>query len=149
MIGPLVAAIASANAARMARRVRRAAIDYAIAGVAFALGLGFLLVAAFIWAAERWGGFEAALGFGVGFLVLAAITMMVHRLATARRLRRRAEEREAEQVRSMAAIAVAAAVPALIRQVGLVGSLALPLAALAAYAIWRENKPRSPDDDLD
>ncbi|RST85094.1 hypothetical protein EJC49_17630 [Aquibium carbonis] len=146
MIGPLVAAIASANAPRMARRLRRAVIDYAIAGVAFVLGIGFLLVAAFIWAARRWGGLEAAIGFGLGFLLLSVLTLMVHRMVTARRLRRLAERQKADQVRSMATAAAVAAVPALIRQVGIVGSLALPLAALAAYAIWQENRPRTPDE---
>ena len=50
MIGTLFAALMSVNAPRMARRLRRAVIDYAFAGVAFLLGAGFLLAAAFIWA---------------------------------------------------------------------------------------------------
>lgn len=142
MIGTLLAAVASVNAPRMARRARRAAIDYAVAGIAFLLGFGFLLGAAFIWAAGRWGAFEAALGFGFGFLALAAVILLVHRLVVARHARRRAEEEKAQQLRSVAAAAAVAAIPTLVRQAGLLGTVALPLAALAAYAIWRENRPR-------
>ncbi len=145
MIGSLVAAFASVNAPHIARRVRRALIGYAVTGAAFVLGLGFLIAAGFIRAAERWGGFEAALGFGFCFLALAAIVMLMHRSVGTRRSRRRAEARKAEQMRSMATAAAVAIAPALIRRAGIVGSIVLPLAGLAAYAIWQENKPRDSD----
>ncbi|WP_187968375.1 hypothetical protein [Aquibium microcysteis] len=148
MLATLVAALASLDTSRVKRRVRRAVIDYAFAGVAFLLGVGFLLAAAFIWAAARFGAFEAALGFGFGFLSLGAIIMVIHRLVVARRARRRAEREKAEQFRSFATAAALAAVPALVRKAGVLGTLALPLAALAAFAIWQENRPR-PRDDLD
>jgi zinc transporter ZupT len=146
VLATLVAALASLDPSRTKRRFRRALIYYAFAGIALLLGFGFLLVAAFIWAAARWGAFEAALGFGFGFLALAAIIMMVHRVVVARRARRRAEQEKAEQFRSIATAAAVAAVPALVRKAGIVGTLALPLAALAAFAIWQENKPRDRGD---
>lgn len=146
MIGSLVAAFASLNVPRIARRVRRAVIGYAVTAAALVLGLGFLLAAAFIRAAQRWGGFEAALGFGFGFLVLAAIIMLVQRSTGARRARRRDEARKAEQMRSVATAAAVAVVPALVRRAGVVGSILLPLAGLAAYAIWQENRPGDPDE---
>jgi len=146
VLGPLFATLVSFNAPRMARRLRRFAIDYAIAGVALVLGLGFLLAAAFIWAAERWGGFEAALGFGIGFTALAAITMMVHRLVVVRNARRREAELRAEQMRSLAAAAMIAAAPTLMRKAGIVGSIVLPLAGLAAYVFWRMKTPSDPDE---
>lgn len=146
MLESLVAALVSFNAPRMAKRLRRSTIDYTIAGVALVLGLGFLLAAAFIWAAERWGGFEAALGFGLGFTALAAITMMVHRLVIVRNARRREEELRAEQMRSLAAAAMIAAAPTMARKAGVVGSIVLPLAALAAYVFWQMNKPSDSDE---
>lgn len=146
MLGSLFAALVSFNAPRMARRLRRSAIDYAIAGVALVLGLGFLLAAAFIWAAERWGGFEAALGFGIGFTALAVITLLVHRFVVVRNARRREAELRAEQMRSLAAAAAIAAAPTIARKAGIVGSIALPLAALAAYVFWQMKKPGDPDE---
>ena len=146
MIGTLLATLLSFNAPRMARRLRRSAIDYAIAGVALVLGLGFLLGAAVIWAAERWGGFEAALGFGIGFTALAVITMMVHRFIVAKTARRRAEEQRAEQMRAMAAAATIAAIPTVVRKAGIAGSIILPLAALAGYVLWQMKKPDDPDE---
>lgn len=146
MLGPLFAALVSFNAPRLARRLRRSAIDYAIAGVTLLLGLGFLLAAAFIWAAERWGGFQAALGFGIGFTAVAVITMIVHRYVVVRNARRREEELKAEQMRSLAAAATIAAVPPLVRQAGVAGSIILPLAALAGYVFWQLRKPRDPDE---
>lgn len=146
MIGTLLAAVASVNAPRMARRARRAAIDYAIAGVALLVGCGFLLAAAFIWASARWGAFEAALGFGIGFVALGILTLLVHRSVVAVRGRRRAEEEKAQQLRSLATAAAVATVPTLVRQAGLFGIVAIPLAGLAAYAIWRESRRRDPAD---
>lgn len=146
MLGTLVAALASLDPSRAGLRFRRALVDYAFAGVALLLGFGFLLAAAFIWAAARWGAFGAALGFGFGFLALGAVIMMVHRMVAARVARRRAEKEKAERLQSLVAAAAVAAIPALVRQAGIVGTIALPLAALAAYAIWRENTPRDRDD---
>jgi hypothetical protein len=146
VLGSLFEALSSLDASRATRRLRRAVIDYAFAGAAMLIGLGFLVGAGFIWASERWGSFEAALGFGFGFIAVAAVIMMVHRVVVARRARRRAREQRSDQFRSLATAVAVAAVPTLIRQAGVVGSIALPLAALAAYAIWRENAPRDPGD---
>lgn len=146
MIGTILAAVASVNAPRMARRARRAAIDYAIAVLALLVGCGFLLAAAFIWASARWGAFEAALGFGVGFIALGVLTLLVHRFVVAGRARRRAEEENARQLRSVATAAAVATVPALVRQAGLFGLVAIPLAGLAAYAVWRESRRGDPSD---
>jgi chromate transport protein ChrA len=147
VLGSLLGAVSSLDASRAARRFRRALIDYAFAGVAFVIGLGFLVAAAFIWAADRYGSFPAALGFGAGFIALAAVIMMVHRILVARRARRRREEERADQLRSIATAAAVAAVPALVRQAGLFGTLLLPIAAAAAYAIIRENTRPDPGDE--
>ncbi len=147
MLASLLATVSSLDASRAARRFRRALIDYAFAGVTFVIGLGFLVAAAFIWTADRYGSLAAALGFGAGFIGVSAVIMMVHRIVVARRARRRREQERADQLRSVATAAAVAAVPALVRQAGLFGTLLLPLAAAAAYAIFRENTRRDPDDE--
>ena len=40
-------------------------------------GLGFLVGAAYIWTASRYGSLAAALGFGAGFLLLAGLILLI------------------------------------------------------------------------
>lgn len=149
MPGSIFDTIANIDTARMTRRIRRAVIDFAFAGIALLLGLGFLIAAAFIYAAEMYGSFSAALAFGIGFLVLAAIIMLAHRMAVARRVRRRRRQAQSNQLRSMATAAAVAAAPALVRSLGVVGTIGIPLAAIAAYAIYRENRRPAVEDEFE
>lgn len=153
MLGSIFDMITNLDAARTARRIRRAVLDFALAGVAFLLGFGFLIAAGFIYVAERYGSFYAALWFGLGFLAISAVILVVHRTISAMRARRRKREERSDQFRSMATAAAVAAAPALIRSAGWVGTVAIPLAAIAAYAIYQENRgrteeyPEERDDD--
>lgn len=124
----------------MARQVRGAAIAYGLALLAALFGFCFLLAAAYLWIARRFGAIEASLGFGVGFLLVAGVTAISYRLAAKSRSRRRAEKRRVD----IAALGIAAgltALPGLLRSREGVGALLGPLAALFAYALYRENFP--------
>ncbi|MVA96171.1 hypothetical protein GN330_02770 [Nitratireductor sp. CAU 1489] len=143
MLKSAIELLAGLDAKRAARRFRRAVIDFALAGAALLLGLGFLVAAAFIFVSERYGALYTTTAFGVGFIVLAGLILIVHRMIVGLRIRRRAEEKRAEQVKSFAVTAALAALPSIIRSRSLVGQIAIPLAAIAAYAIYRENL----DDD--
>ena len=151
MLKSAIEMLAGLDAKRAARRFRRAVIDFALAGAALLLGLGFLIAAAFIFVSERYGALYTTAGFGVGFIVLAGLILIVHRMIVGLQMRRRAEEKRAEQVKSFAMTAALAALPSIIRSRSLVGQIAIPLAAIAAYAIYRENiddddEPFSDDD---
>lgn len=148
MLASLIASFASGETVMVARRARRAAIAYVLAGAAALCGAGFLVGALYIWAAQRYGGLQTSLGFGGGFLLLAILILLIHKLTATSRARRAAERRKVD----MTAIGVAAtlaALPTLLRGknggLGL-GALLGPAIALAAYAIYRENFGSEPDE---
>ncbi|HEY4193121.1 MAG TPA: hypothetical protein VGM46_10800, partial [Mesorhizobium sp.] len=80
MLASLIAGLASGETAAAIRRARMAAMVYLVAGVAALCGIGFLIGAAFLWTSFRYGSIHAALGFGVGFLVLAGIVVLAFKL---------------------------------------------------------------------
>lgn len=145
MLASLLAGLASGETVAAMRRARLAAIVYSLAGIAALCGLGFLVAAAYIWTAGRYGPIAAALGFGAGFLVLAGILLLGFRFSAASRARRRASERKAD-VTAIGVTAALAALPVLIRGKGGLGVLLAPAMALAAYAIYRENARPGPRD---
>lgn len=146
LLASLLSGFASGETVAAIRRARTAAIVYAIVALAALCGLGFLVGAAYIWAAARYGSFAAALGFGVGFLVIAGLVLLVHRLTSGARARREARRRSAD-MKALGITAALAVLPTLLKGKGGLGVLLGPAVALAAYAIYRENvKPDDPDD---
>lgn len=139
----LIAGLASGETAAAVKRAKLAAIAYGLAAMAALCGIGFLIGALYVWTSRHYGALEASLGFGVGFLVLAGLIMLVFRLgarARARRLRRR---RSADMT-ALGATALVALLPTLARSKAGPGLILGPAAALLAYVIYRENtKPRS------
>ncbi|ESW81839.1 hypothetical protein X770_28895 [Mesorhizobium sp. LSJC269B00] len=151
MLAPLISALASGEAIAAMRRARTAAIVYGLAAVAALCGLGFLLGAAYIWAADRYGSMAACLGFAAGFLVTAALIVLIHQLAAGTRARRRARRRNAD-LKALGITAALAVLPALLKGKGGKGVILGPMIALAAYAIYRENvkpDPGDPDSEAD
>lgn len=146
MLASLIASLASGETAVAIRRARRAAIVYLLAGVAGLCGAGFLLGALYIWLSDRYGRLETALGFGVGFIVLALLILLFHRLTAGSRARRAAERRRSD-LTAMGVAAALAALPGLMRGRAGVGALLAPALAVAAYAIYRENSRPRPDSD--
>lgn len=143
-LASLLISIVNGEAGTIAKHIRGAAIAYGVALVAVLAGAGFLVLAAYLWAAQRFGPINAALGFGVGFLVLAGVVLLVYRLTAKKRARRRAERRKSD----FTALAIAAAIatlPELLRSKEGLGALVGPLAAVLAYAVYRENSSK-PDD---
>ena len=149
MFASLISGLASGETLAAMRRARTAAIIYVLATIAALCGLGFLIGAAYIWTAFRYGSFAAALGFGIGFLVLAGLILLIYQISAGSRARRRAERRKSD----MTAIGITAALavlPTLLKGKGGLGVILGPAAALVAYAIYRENvKPGSDDQDAD
>ncbi|TRC88056.1 hypothetical protein FJV80_13060 [Mesorhizobium sp. WSM4310] len=145
LLASLLSGFASGETVAAVRRVRTAAIVYALAALAALCGLGFLIGAAYIWAAARYGSFAAALDFGVGFLVIAGLVLLVHRLTSGARARREARQRSAD-MKAIGITAALAVLPTLLKGKGGLGVILGPVVALAAYAIYRENvKPDDPD----
>jgi hypothetical protein len=148
MFAALLQAFANIDPSRAARRVGRSIVDFAIVGVCILVGVAFLIAAAFILVAERYGAVYACLGFGGLFIAVAIGVLIVHRIRSARDARaqkRRAKEAQAAQMTTMAGAAAMAVLPALLKGRGGLIQLALPLIAMAAYAIYKENSDRDGD----
>ncbi len=116
-LGDLIAAIIQDQATREAKRLRKAATSYLWVGLTAAVGIGYLVGAAYIVAERRFGDWQAAIGFGVGFLVIAGISYLGHRMAARRRARLAAERRRAE-ARSIAGATALAFLPSLLSRRG-------------------------------
>ena len=145
MLATLISGLASGETVAAIHRVRTAAIVYVIAMAAALCGLVFLVGAAYIWTAMRYGPLAAALGFGVGFLVLAGLILLIYRISAGSRARRRAQRRNAD-MKAIGITAALAVLPSLLKGKGGLGVILGPAVALAAYAIYRENVK---SDDLD
>jgi undecaprenyl pyrophosphate phosphatase UppP len=146
MLASLIASLASGETVVAIRRARRAAIVYLLAGTAGIIGVGFLIGALYIWLSELYGRLETALGFGVGFIVLALLILLVHRLTAGSRAKRAAERRRSD-LTAMGVAAALAALPGLMRSRAGLGTLLAPALAVVAYAIYRENSKPKPDRD--
>ncbi|PSJ59354.1 hypothetical protein [Pseudaminobacter soli (ex Li et al. 2025)] len=141
MLASLLASFASGEAMVAARHARQTAIVYLLAAAAALCGIGFLIGAGYIWTARRYGPLEASLGFGIGFLVLAGIILIIYKLAVNRRREREIRQRNKE----MANIAIAAglsAVPTLLSSKAGLGAIVAPALAAVAYGIYRENRAK-------
>jgi len=147
MLASLIAGLASGETAAAIRRARTAAIVYGLAISVALCGLGFLVGAAYIWTASRYGSLAAALGFGAGFLLLAGLILLIFQISAGSRARRRAQQRNAD-MKAIGITAALAVLPALLKGKGGLGVILGPAVALAAYAIYRENvKPDDPEED--
>jgi hypothetical protein len=149
MLAALIQSIASGETTRAARRVRRAMIDYLIAGICLAIGVGFLIAAGYIFVANRYGPLYTAIGFGLGFIALAAVSLIIHRIIAGIQARRRAEEARAAQLKTFAGAAALAILPTLLKGRGGVLEILTPVLAMVAYSIYKENSDRASEGDPD
>ena len=138
MLATLLGTIASTQTAALAKRARQAAIAYALAALAALCGVGFLIGAFYIWAAERYGALETAIGIGVGSLILAGIILLIHRIISGMRARRMAAQRKLDLTAAGVATAIAI-LPGLLRGKSGIGILLAPALAALAYTVYREN----------
>lgn len=151
MLAAILRALMTLDASRVTSRLSRAVVDYTIAGTCLLIGLVFLLAAGLVFAVERYGAIEACLGFGAGFIVLALLAVIVHKIRSRLAARRFAKEAKAAQLKTLASATAVALLPALLKgRGGLIGAM-LPVLVMAAYAIYNENAPRpgDPHPDLD
>lgn len=138
MLASLLASMAAGEMTGIARRLKVAAAAYGVAAVLALAGCGFLLLAGFVLAADRWGAVGAATGFGLAFLALAGAMLL------GLNLRGRAHRRRVLDAGRLAGTAAVVLLPSVLARRGGPAALLLPLLAVAGYAIWRENA--APDD---
>lgn len=146
MLGSLLTAFLSGETVNVARRARRAAIAYLLAGIAALAGMGFLVGAGYVAAARRYGSIEAAVGFGFGFLAIALAIVIGHAIMRKSRATR-AKDRRAVDITTIASAAAITLLPTLARSKAGVGGLVVPALAAFAYLIYREHSKTPPGDD--
>jgi len=146
MIAALLGSLASGEIALALRRAKLAIIFYGFIAIFLLCGIGFLIGAGYIYAADRYGSLNAALGFGGGFIALALVVWVVFKLSAPRRERRRAAVRKSE-ISALAAASGIAVASNLLRSRAGIGLLATPLIGYFAYQIIKENTSKLPPDD--
>lgn len=147
MLASLIASMATSEAGLAVGRARRTATAYLAAGVFGVCGIGFLVGAAYVWAAHKFGHVQAALGFGVGFLVIAGLIVLFHKISGSARAREEKQRRRGD-LATLGAAAAMSAMPALLRSKGGIGALMGPAVALVAYQIYRENRKPNGNDGV-
>lgn len=142
MLAPLITGVVTGEAAIAAKRAKAAVGAYAMAAILVLIGVGFLLVAAYVATARKIGPLDAALALGGGFLAVGLLIVLLHRIGAARRARRDAERR-AREATAIGSATAAALVPALLGSRHGLTVLVLLGAAATGYTIFRENtRPR-------
>jgi ABC-type uncharacterized transport system permease subunit len=144
MLASLIAGLASGEAIQALRRLKRAVVAYLCAAIAAACGSGFLVGAVYIWASEKYGSLEAALGLGLFFMLVALLIVLTHAIAARSRARGIARKRSTD-LKAMGAAMAVAAVPGLVRGKPSIGLLVAPAVALAAYVLYRRGQASNSD----
>lgn len=134
------------EAADVAARARRSAVEYLIAAIAALCGFFFLMIAAFAYISDnlRYGPLKTALAFAAFFLALAVVMLVYHRIRAKARARRSRDKRQADMKAALSG-ALIAALPSMLSRRGGIGGVILPAVAAFAFAIYRENT--RPKDD--
>lgn len=144
MLGSLIASLAAGETANMVGRAKRAAIAYGAAALFVLFGVFFALIAAYVWAAGRWGPIVAALIFAGTFVALAIVTIVFQSISSKAKARRAARKRSVD-AKALATTAAVAALPALLANPRSAAALVVPVLGVIGYLIYQENAgPRGP-----
>lgn len=143
MLSTLITTFISGEAMASVGRLRRAAVTYALAGILILCGAGFLLGATFVAVANEFGTIEAALGFGAGFILIALVLILIHRVSAKVEAKKIEKRRQSEMTAVVSAAAVAMLPTLLAGGKGRSAALLAPALAGLGWAIWRENTRRS------
>lgn len=146
MLKSLVSVLVSGEVKELTSRISSAAILYVLAGLFAIVGIGFLVGAGFVLAAERYGTIEAALGFGLGFLAVAVVLLIINS-ALAKAWKRRRREERAGELKALAIAALLGTVPGLLKTRGGLAGILVPIIGLVALKIVEENRGDGEDDE--
>ena len=133
-----LAALLGIEVEGITERMRALAMIYGLIALFVLLGLGFLLAAGFMLVAAQLGPLYAALIFAGAFLLLALAIYLGARIGKSRHRRELANRRRASETGAFLTTAAITALPVMLKSPLLV-KLGLPAAALAAFALLRDN----------
>ncbi|WP_163271640.1 hypothetical protein [Chelativorans alearense] len=145
MFSRFIALLAAGEAANVKRRVKAAVVGYVLVAATGLPALAFLLLAAYLAVAARWGPLASALWFGSGLAVLCGLTFVVYRTVAGAQRRKQEQKRAADAGLLMGASALTV-LPALLGRRRGAAALLLALAGLAGYAAYREHERGDTDE---
>jgi uncharacterized membrane protein YhaH (DUF805 family) len=145
LLTPLLTSLAAGEVGLAISRTKRSAIFMAVIALLALIGLIFLLVAAYLILAERYGARYSSLilaGCAFGLAILAYITMKISDAMARKRQRDRAKV----DTSTLLTIAALAAAPAVLRSRALL-MLAVPVVAFGGLSLLTKKKKRPSADD--
>lgn len=146
MLASLLGALLSGEAMATAKRLKTQVVVMTLLGVLALVGIIFLLLAGYLYAAQRLGPIPAALWIAGGFLGAALLGLIVYKVSSGTRRRREARRRKSE-LTTMAAATALAALPMLASRKAGLGLVLTPFLAAVGYQIFKENtRSKGPDE---
>ncbi len=150
LLTPLLTSVAAGEIGLAINRAKRNAIFLGVIAVLATIGVIFLLVAAYITLAERYGEMHASLtlaGSAFGLAIIAYITMKIVEGVERKRQRERAKI-DTSAILTLAALAAA---PVVLRSRALM-MLAIPIAAFGGLSLLtkprKKRRPRRDDSSI-
>lgn len=140
LLTPFLTSLAAGEVGLAIARAKRSAMFMAIIAIFAAIGFFFLLVAAYIMLAERYGEMRASLtlaGCGFGLAILAYVIMKISEAVARNRQRDRAKV----ETSTLLTIAALAAAPAVLRSRALL-MLAIPVVAFGGLSLLTKKRTR-------
>jgi chromate transport protein ChrA len=148
LLAPLLTSVAAGEVGLAINRLKRSAVFACVIAVLAAIGVIFLVVAAYIALAERYGEMQASLILAGSAFGLAIITYIVMKIVE-RAARNRQRERAKVDTSALLTVAALAAAPIVLRSRALM-MLAVPLVALGGLSLLKKpktkTKRRRPED---
>lgn len=145
LLTPLLTSLAAGEVGLAVSRAKRSAIFMTVIAILAAIGAIFLLLAAYIVLAERYGEMHSALILAGCAFGLAIIIYIIMKIADAT-ARKRQRERAKIDTSALLTIAALAAAPAVLRSRALL-MLAVPVIAFSGLSLLTKKKKRRPVDD--
>ncbi|RCW80331.1 hypothetical protein C7476_11445 [Phyllobacterium bourgognense] len=147
LLAPLFTSVAAGEVGLVISRLKRNAIFSGVIAVLATIGVIFLVVAAYIALAERYGDMRASLILAGSAFGLAIITYIVMKFVE-RAARNRQRERAKVDTSALLTVAALAAAPVVLRSRALM-LLAVPLVAFGGLSLLtkpKKKKKRRPED---
>jgi chromate transport protein ChrA len=147
LLAPLLTSVAAGEVGLAINRLKRSAVFACVIAVLAAIGVIFLVVAAYIALAERYGEMQASLILAGSAFGLAIITYIVMKIVE-RAARNRQRERAKVDTSALLTVAALAAAPIVLRSRALM-MLAVPLVAFGGLSLLtkpKKKKRRRPED---
>jgi chromate transport protein ChrA len=140
LLAPLLTSLAAGEVGLAVKRIKRNAVFGVVIALLSTIAVIFLLVAAYIGLADRYGDMRAALTLAGGSLVLAVVAFVAMKVAEGAE-RKRQRDRTKVDTSALLTVAALAAAPVILRSRALM-MLAVPIAAFGGLSLLSKTKSK-------